>query len=311
MAPKIPFLKSRINLVEQKEKQFAKRLKLFREGLVNDLINQLLAEMSTTGGVIDNSIANLSLMNRIDRIYEQAINGTAGRTFTGKVAGDVDDIINLNKKYYTKIFPSKDITGTLQAAGDYTKTYLGVSTETRAVSSGSRILDAMKPGNWTSRIKAVLINSVENGLDTRVFRKAIERVGRDYDKEVMKKLPNIYDKTENVMGKQVASQEEMHFAYYQGGIMARTRDFCEVRNDQVFHISEIAKFGTSADEYGGYTNKSAGEFQGKTDLYDPFIDLGGYNCRHRYFYISNEMGLSLRPDLEGVDLPIPSNWVMA
>jgi len=308
MAPKIPYLKSRVNLIERKEKQFAKRLRLFREGLVKDLINQLLAEMSTTSGVIDNSIGNLSLMNKIDQIYEQAINGTAGKTFTGKVAGDVDDIIDLNKKYYTKLLPGKNITGTLQVAGDYTKTYLGVSTEARAVSSGSIISDAMKPGSWTSRIKAALINSVENSVDERVFRKAIGRVGRDYDKEVMKKLPNVYDKTENVMGKQVASQEEMHFAYYQGGIMAKTREFCEVRNNQVFHISEIAKFGTSSDEYGGYTNKSAGEFQGKTDVYDPFIDLGGYNCRHRYFYISNEAGFSLRPDLDGLDLQIPSTW---
>src|SRR5690606_32772552 len=75
---------------------------------------------------------------------------------------------------------------------------------------------------------------------------------------------------------QVATGLELNHAFYQGGIIKTTRDFCDVRNNMVFSRDEIAKFGTSADEYGGYTNKSQGEFQGKPKTYNPFTDLGGY-----------------------------------
>ncbi|MBF9140835.1 hypothetical protein [Hymenobacter properus] len=86
-------------------------------------------------------------------------------------------------------------------------------------------------------------------------------------------------------------------ALYQGGVMAHTRAFCEVRNGRVFVDFEIAKFGTKADPYGGYTNKAEGLFAGKPDPYDPYSDCGGYNCRHTWHYIPNATALRMRPDL--------------
>lgn len=86
-------------------------------------------------------------------------------------------------------------------------------------------------------------------------------------------------------------------ALYQGGIIASTRAFCEVRNGRVFLESEIARFGTAKDAYGGYTNKKEGLFAGKPDPYDPKTDCGGYNCRHTWHYIPNVIAVGMRPDL--------------
>ena len=60
------------------------------------------------------------------------------------------------------------------------------------------------------------------------------------------------------------------------------------------------KFGTSADEFGGYTDKSKGEFEGKSDPYDPINDLGGIGCRHFWSWISDELAFHLRPELEEI-----------
>ena len=84
---------------------------------------------------------------------------------------------------------------------------------------------------------------------------------------------------------------------YQGGLIVGSRAFCKVRNGRVFVDFEIAKFGTSKDSYGGYTNKAEGLFSGKPDPYDPMTDCGGYSCRHHWHGVPNVTALRMRPDL--------------
>lgn len=90
---------------------------------------------------------------------------------------------------------------------------------------------------------------------------------------------------------------KLNYAFYQGGTISTTRPFCKVRNNKVFSREEISKFSTSRDKYGGYENKSSGELQGKTKPHNPFLDLGGYNCRHSYDWISDELAAIFRPEL--------------
>lgn len=84
---------------------------------------------------------------------------------------------------------------------------------------------------------------------------------------------------------------------YQGGLIDSSRLFCVVRNGKVFLDSEIELFGTSKDAFGGYTNKKAGLFSGKTTPYTPEVDAGGHKCRHTYHRIPNLIALRMRPEL--------------
>ena len=94
---------------------------------------------------------------------------------------------------------------------------------------------------------------------------------------------------------------DLQAAFYLGGIIEGTRVFCRLRNGRVFIRSEIQKFGSPNDTYGGYTNKSEGKFTGKNEPYDPFEDRGGANCRHGYAFLTNKQALRRREDLEEVD----------
>lgn len=107
-----------------------------------------------------------------------------------------------------------------------------------------------------------------------------------------------------------AEELKLTAAMYSGGTIDGSRPFCKARNGKVFLYSEIEKFGTSADAYGGYADKSRGYFSGKpTTGYNPFVQAGGYACRHSFGFVSNRTALRLRPDLieeKGV-LTIKSN----
>lgn len=306
----VPFYKARLKAVTRAERAFDRRLISFRKNLIAYVFSEISGDLIVDQGSIVNTSQNLALINKIDRVVESYVKGNAGVTFLRSIVGDIEAVASVNKKYYSAVLGKKDIENTWRAASGYLNSYLGV-TDQGMISEGSILMDSISSKQWLRRMKATVVNGVENGLTINELKSGIEKAGERFDVQVKETLPNVFDKAENILGKQVAKEEEMHFAYYQGGIMKRTRDFCEERNNKLFHVSEIALFGTPDDPYGGYTNKSQGEFQGKTDPYDPFTDLGGYNCRHRLFYVSNELGFRLRTDLDPDDVVIPDNWVMA
>ncbi len=84
---------------------------------------------------------------------------------------------------------------------------------------------------------------------------------------------------------------------YQGGLIVSSRSFCKVRNGKVFLDWEVERFGTKEDTYSGYTNKAEGLFAGKSEPYEPFTSLGGYQCRHGLHALSNSAAMALRPEL--------------
>jgi hypothetical protein len=84
---------------------------------------------------------------------------------------------------------------------------------------------------------------------------------------------------------------------YQGGLISGSRPFCVKRNGKVWTDAEIKMWGTAKDKTGGYTDKKAGKFSGKSEPYDPMVDCGGYSCRHTLHALPNVIALRFRPDL--------------
>ncbi|MGF7218624.1 hypothetical protein GGR92_004803 [Spirosoma lacussanchae] len=107
-----------------------------------------------------------------------------------------------------------------------------------------------------------------------------------------------YQQADRVAQQAFAEGLNMTAFLYLGGTIAGTRLFCRVRDGKVFLRSEIDKFGTAQDTYGGYENKATGFFSGKPKgNYVPFIHAGGWGCRHHYSAISDREAMRRRPDL--------------
>jgi hypothetical protein len=80
-------------------------------------------------------------------------------------------------------------------------------------------------------------------------------------------------------------QLDLKYAIWSGTVMAETRPFCERNNNQVFTEKELIEMGKQ-------------DWKGKKEQNDIFLDRGGYNCRHILSWISEDLAISLRPDLE-------------
>lgn len=156
-----------------------------------------------------------------------------------------------------------------------------------------------------STVRAHVVNAVTGKITLKDLRKTLADYieggnGRGaIVREIESSLGDIAYQYERKQSQIIAQEIGYRFFIYQGGLIRDSRDFCIHRNDQVFSVEELYKFGTPDDAYGGYTNKSKGEFKGKTKPYNPATDLGGYNCRHRIDWISDELAFRLRPELRG------------
>ena len=68
---------------------------------------------------------------------------------------------------------------------------------------------------------------------------------------------------------------------YTGGLVQKSRDFCESKNRKVFTKYQVEQWSNQT-------------WQGKSVPYNPFINVGGYNCRHRLMPISEDMFYRLK-----------------
>lgn len=130
------------------------------------------------------------------------------------------------------------------------------------------------------------------GKTETVQAKAGNQSGGAVEGAIAAKTMDGFQQYDRTLQKSVAADIGYGFAIYQGGLIKTSREFCIERNDKVFSKDEIAKFGSSDDKYDGYTDK--GDFNGKRNPYNPFADLGGWNCRHHLDWISDELAAVMR-----------------
>ena len=96
---------------------------------------------------------------------------------------------------------------------------------------------------------------------------------------------DLYSQMQRVGANRIRLDLGLKYAVYQGGLIKTSRDFCEQRNGKCFSDDEIMKWESL-------------DWEGKPETgYNAMIDCGGYNCRHRLDWISDELAKRMRPDL--------------
>jgi hypothetical protein len=143
-----------------------------------------------------------------------------------------------------------------------------------------------------------------SGVGLTAYRKGMEQLvtGADVHTQglmgrLYKEAGDMFNQADRTLQKMSADTLGLSAYLYQGGLIDTSRPFCKARNGKAFTNAEVKTWGTSKDKLGGYTKKAEGMFSGKTDPYDPFVDCGGYSCRHGLHAIPNVVVLRLRPDL--------------
>lgn len=292
----------RHRLVDRLDKKLARMVVGSQKSLLEALMTELSSSLVQRSGTIANSATNITRTNRIINTVTRNWVADKGMEIARFVAGNIFDIENLNRQYYTTFLNSQKVAGVGSGVLGRVLAKYGVNPD-GSLDPDGYLFEAMTDTSVSRRIKSMVSGSVQS--ETKIgkmktdLRGIMGRGGTGIvEGKIADALPNGLLQVDRDTNTSFAVDLELNYAIYQGGTIQTTRDFCDVRNGKVFSRDEILDFGTSSDEFGGYTNKSAGEFTGKNKGYNPLVDLGGYNCRHGYDWISDKLAFTLRPELK-------------
>ena len=276
--------KARQKLIDDLEKEKLKRFKRAQKRLVSMILAYVTENIETEDGAIKQIASNYAKINALDilqREFEEKYMSDILKWFARSAAR----IIAANETYFN--FAS-DIVKRRTAANAYNR--FG-ATATGAIKKGGILSNICNTSKVIGLVKNVAVRGIANRQPLREYQKEIERFIIPDDKkglletELLEKSQDLFSIIDRETGNNYAVELGLNYAIYQGGIIRTSRPFCLERNNKVYSKKEIESWATL-------------DFQGKSEPYNPFVDCGGYNCRHQLDWISDELAYRLRPDLK-------------
>ncbi len=286
------FIIERRKLLESNVSALQKKL---YKRLFDKLIDVLEVEQ---GNLVNNekNIANSSKVDKIFRDFEKDLS-----VVMKAVALDYTSIMEQNKNYYSQFNTAlfKTVNANVEAA---MKARAGFTS--RGFEPDGFIDSFVKDKTVARQVKKTVLSAVLNGTKMKdlftSISTTIEGAGTSpgaLQNHFKTFVYDTYSQFDRETGNQFAVQLDLNYMLYAGGLVDASRDFCIERNGKVFTRAEVKAFGTPRDKFGGYTNKSKGEFAGKNKDYIPERDLGGHNCGHTGDWITYELAKTIRPDI--------------
>lgn len=136
----------------------------------------------------------------------------------------------------------------------------GIITETRTTDLSTLLTDQIK--GKQNKLGAVSSYHYKNGFDQ------FQGYSRGLDEQFSKEL-------------------NLNYAYYAGGKIKTTRLFCDERSGNIYNRETILSW-----------NHTPATWQGRKDNNNILIDMGGYNCRHDFDWVSWPLARRVDPNME-------------
>lgn len=261
--------------IDELVKGTASRFEKLEKLIFNEVFNYLSSSLYVREQRIEFNAQNFGVVSAIDKLIER-FSPAVGRI--GKyIINGIRSVMGLTVQQLTKV-------------------------DVRAIKTGQPIIDELLNHSATivnknlsleiifSDIKQEAITQMTNvdGIDLKTLRqKLLNKVvnNKIAQRYFSRWTHDIYSQMQRVGANKIRIGLGLTHAIYQGGLIATSRDFCDERNGKCFSEKEIMQW-------------SSLRWEGKPEVgYNPIIDCGGYNCRHRLDWISDELAKRLRPDL--------------
>lgn len=265
-------------------KELKKEVEAIEQALWQRIQMAVIDKMSTEDGVVKNTAGNLRRLATIKTLERQAKEKKA--TLVRKALAAMREEMELAKKYYYEITGKSRLPANAEVKSKFDAKF-GINKKGYVTRGAlfNLVNNSDEFRGVTSAIQnAVIAQSSTTNL-VRQANRAFTAAPNSFANTVNRELFTALAENERETDKTYATQLELVFYQYTGGLVNNTRDFCEERVGNVYHESEI----------WAWANMS---WKGKSNPYNPFVDVGGYNCLHVLRPITNEMAKLRGKDIE-------------
>jgi hypothetical protein len=280
---------ARINAAEKARKATAALVRDLQNAGYTAVIDWTIGAIDTDGGKIKYTASNLSKVQGLYRVFA-AFQAKFKGTMLGSVLDWTSEIIGLNNDYFESFAaPAETVAET---ARRLTLQRWGYNTGANSIIPGGYFESLFSNQQAAQKVAQLVNQAIIQKMPLKDFQKLFKQVFVGKPGEGMLErywstnsfdLFQRIDRTANLV---YADKLGLNHAIYSGTLEEDSRPFCVTRVNKVFSRPEISKWSDL-------------NFQGKPKIgYDPFVDCGGFNCRHHLSWISDGVAFHLRPELK-------------
>ena len=254
-------------------------------GLVTDW---LTGSIETESGRIKYTAKNLGRVQGLYRVF-QRFQRNYENTLLGSVLDWAGRLFGLNDDYFNSfIDPSESVA---DAARRLTLQRWGYDVRNGVLIPGGYFESLFNNQGIAQRVASLVNQAIVQKMPLAQFQKTFRAVFVGVPGQGMLERHwntnsfDLYQRLDRTANLVYADRLGLEYAIYSGTLEQDSRPKCIKSVNKVFSRDEIEKW---KDE----------NFQGKPKIgYDPFVDCGGFNCRHHLSWISTEIAANLRKNI--------------
>lgn len=268
--------------------------------LFRKLAAELLASIEEKDGRIVSRKGYASIAKGIDAIFD-AIEERGLQMVGKRLVTDLSASLKLNATHYRvmagqRTGPFGELMDTVDAT---MRRRLGIDDDDGIKKKG--YLDQLfRTEAARNEVKKMVSKSVSAGVPMRKLIRAlkVKVQGSDEAEGVLERhigtfVLDTYQQADSIMHTTFAKGLGLRYFIYSGGKIETTRKFCADRTGKVFSTEEAKDW----EKDKSLPRTKAERDTGVVIDYDPLIDRGRWNCRHRILFITDEMAFARRPEL--------------
>ena len=284
--------------LDARQRARIKELKGLDRSLFNELVRRIVAGLDTEDGRVKSGKGSASINRMIDLAFAAVERGGLS-DFRKSAVGDLSALIKHGQDYFGAMDakPMREVNARVRRT---MRRRLGFDPDTGKPVEGGQFDRLFDNEPIRTEVKQVVSRGITAKIPMAQMLKQLEVTvtGTKESPGVLSKalqhlVLDVYQQTDRAINKEYGNRLKLDTFIYAGGLIETSREFCKKRNNQVFTEEEAAKWKDDPTLPRSKKEKDSGVVSG----YDPLVDMGRFNCRHRTRYISRELAKELRPDL--------------
>jgi hypothetical protein len=279
---------------EKRERHIKKRtaelvaaIKQLEEKLMKLIDREIISQIVFDDNGVKRTKGNLAKISRIKAIERRAKKDK--EILINKAVKAMREEVALSAEYYRTLTGKKRLAAN-QVAKEAFDARLGIN-KNGQITRG-KLFNLKNSNREFIGVTQAITNGIMSQAPANEFRQSVTSTftesNQSFGNTLSSELRTEQATNARQLDKVYADELDLKFYQFTGGLVDRSRDFCEEKIGEVFHESEIL----------AWQNQT---WKGKSSPYDPFTDVGGYNCMHTLRPVSRELANQMGKDVENYD----------
>lgn len=289
--------------LDDRQRKRIRELKGLQRQLFEELVHKLVDVLDQEQGAIKSRRGSASINQLVDQVFNALDRGGLRAFQVNSVKDLLSNLENVSAYFrgMNETMATKRYASIQRSVNSTMRRRLGIDNRGKRIEGG--YLDSLFTSEaMRSEVKQVVAKAVQSGQPMAKLQEQLARTikgGAEIDGNLIRYFHGFifdqYQAFDRSTNTEYAKHLELDTFIYAGGLIETSRKFCIDRDNKVFSREEAEKWRRSCDLP---RKKNEPKCPSAVVDYDPVVDLGRWNCRHRTRFISRELAEEMRPDLK-------------